>query len=115
MEYFGDTLTHLVQTLEHNLNLEDAESKRLERYVFADRGLPRKLVPSFEAHAQDRTNQFLLDIDDWLSHAVGTDTNESGPRVDAGVNVFLYMEPPSHEQPLSTLVQLPAKDGHFRQ
>ncbi len=109
IEYFGETLTHLVQTLEYNFNLSDAENKRLERYVFADRGLSRELLPTFEAYAQERTNQFLLEIDDWLAHTVVGDCDGSGSIVDAGVNVFMYVEPSSQQQKLSVLVQPPTR------
>jgi hypothetical protein len=109
IEYFADTLTHLAQTIEHNFDLVETENKRLERRVFADRGLPRRLLPSFEAYARERANQFLLDIDDWVAHSVNADSKSSGSKMDAGVNVFLYVEPPSEEQALSTLVQPPRK------
>lgn len=114
IEYFGDTLTHLAHTIEHNFNLVDTETKRLERCVFADRGLPRKLLPSFEAHARERANQFLSDIDDWIEHSVRADSNASGSRVDAGVNVFLYVEPSSEAPALSTLVQPSSNARNFR-
>lgn len=114
IEYFGDTLTHLAHTIEHNFNLLDIETKRLERCVFADRGLPRKLLPSFEAHARERANQFLSDIDDWIEHSVRADPNASDERVDAGVNVFLYVEPSSEVPALSTLVQPSSKDRNSR-
>jgi hypothetical protein len=110
IEYFGDALTHLAQTIEYNFNLTDADSKRLERRVYADRGLPRKLLPNFEGYARERANQFLLDIDDWIARNFSA-TKRSGPTVDTGVNVFLYVEPPSEEQALSTLVQPPRKLG----
>jgi Family of unknown function (DUF6502) len=111
IEYFGEALTHLAQTIEYNFNLADTEGKRVERRVFADRGLPRKLLPPFETYARERANQFLSDIDDWIAHSVSTDSNEAGTKVDAGVNVFLYVEPASDEQPLSTLVQPPRTIG----
>lgn len=113
VEYIGDALTHLALTLDHNFNLADTENKRLERFVFADRGLPRNLLPNFEAHARDRTNRFLLDIDDWLAHSGDADTNESGVRVEAGVNVFLYVDPLADQQALSALVQ-PPRDRVFQ-
>src|SRR5215469_14020207 len=106
---FGDTLAHLAQTLEYNGNLTDADNKRLERSVFADKGLPRELLSSFEAHARARAMQFLADIDDWLAHSVSADLSPSAPRVDAGVNVFLYVEPAPDQQKLSALVQ-PRRD-----
>lgn len=105
LEDFGDTLAHLAETLEYNVNLADAESKRLERFVFADKGIPRELLSSFEAHARARTLQFLADIDDWLAHSVNKDSTRSGPRVEAGVNVFLYVEPAPDQHKLSALVQ----------
>jgi hypothetical protein len=109
IEYFGDALTHLAQTIEHNFNLADADGKRLERRVFADRGLPRKLLPSFEAYARDRANQFLLDIDDWTAHSISPDSNGSALKMDAGVNVFLYVEASSEEPALSSLIQPPQR------
>lgn len=111
MEYFGDSLTHLAQTLEYNFSLANAENKRLERFVFADKGLPRELLPSFEAHARERTNQFLADIDEWLARYTRAEPHDAGPRVDTGVNVFLYLDPSSDKRPLSSLVQPPRTHG----
>jgi hypothetical protein len=105
LEDFGDTLAHLAETLEYNVNLADTESKRLERFVFADKGIPRELLSSFETHARSRTLQFLADIDDWLAHSADSDSSRSSPRVATGVNVFLYVELPEDQQKLSALVQ----------
>jgi hypothetical protein len=109
IEDFGDTLAHLAQTLEYNVNIADGENKRLERSVFADKGIPRELLSSFEAHARERTAQFLAEIDDWLAHSGSAESSGSNPRVEAGVNVFLYVEPSQDQQKLSFLVQ-PRRD-----
>jgi Family of unknown function (DUF6502) len=103
LEYFGSTLAHLARTLEYNFEAANADNKRLERFVFADKGLPRELLPSFEEHARARTVQFLSDIDDWLAHS--GEKGGAGTRVDAGVHVFLYMEPALDPRALSVLVQ----------
>jgi Family of unknown function (DUF6502) len=103
LEYFGHTLTHLARTLEYNFDPANAENKRLERFVFADKGLPRELLPIFAAHARSRTVQFLSDIDDWIAHTSGK--AQSDTRVEAGVNVFLYIEPPLDPRALGDLVQ----------
>jgi hypothetical protein len=105
LQNFGDTLAHLAQTLEYNANVADSENKRLERFVFADKGIPRQLLPNFEAHARARTLQFLADIDDWLAHSAGPDAGISSSRVEVGVNVFLYVEPPADQRKLSDLVK----------
>lgn len=103
LDNFGNTLAHLAMTMEHNLDPANAEQKRLERFVFADKGLPREFLPSFEAHARNRTIQFLSDIDDWIAHS--GKKNDSEDRVESGVNVFLYVEPPQDQRALSNLVQ----------
>jgi Family of unknown function (DUF6502) len=103
IDNFGHTLTHLARTMEYNLDPANADRKRLERFVFADNGLPRELLPSFEAHARTRTVQFLSDIDDWIAHA--GPKSRAGSRVEAGVNVFLYIESPPDPRALSNLVQ----------
>ena len=103
VEYFGYTLAHLARTLEYNFDPANADNKRLERFVFADKGLPLELLPSFEEHARNRTVHFLSVIDDWLARC--GEKGGAGPRVEAGVNVFLYVEPPLHPRALPDLVQ----------
>jgi hypothetical protein len=102
---FGDTIAHLAQTLEYNVSVSDSESKRLERFVFADKGIPRDHLPLFEAHAKARALQFLAEIDDWLAHSSANAPGQSNARADAGVNVFSYVEPPPDQDKLSSLVQ----------
>jgi hypothetical protein len=104
IEDFGSTLTRFAQTLEHNFDPANATSKRLERFVGADKGLPRELLPEFEAHARTRTQHFLADLDSWLAQYSEIDSS-SGPRARTGVSVFFYVELPSEEDALSGLVQ----------
>lgn len=103
LDNFGHALTQLAQTMEYNLNPANAERKRLERFVFADKGLRRELLPSFAAHARGRAIQFLSDVDDWIAHSGGKEL--SGARVEAGVNVFLYVEAATEPPALPGLVQ----------
>jgi hypothetical protein len=102
IEYFGNTLTRLTETLEFNMNPKNS-TKRLERFVVADRGLPVDVVSKFEAYARDRSIELLLDLDNWLTpySASGSPDEE---RVPTGLNVFLYVEPTPDERPLTTLV-----------
>ncbi|HET9107675.1 MAG TPA: DUF6502 family protein [Steroidobacteraceae bacterium] len=105
IESFGSALTRFAQTLEHNFNPENAEKKRLERFVAADKGLPRDRLPAFEAHARARTEHFLAELDRWLAQYSDMGPTDRLSRVETGVNVFFYLEAPSEESPLSTLVQ----------
>lgn len=105
IEDFGSTLMRFVQTLEHNFNPANSETKRLERFVGADKGLPRELLPAFEAHARNRTQHFLGELDGWLAQYAEIGSSETGPRAETGVNVFFYVDLPSEGDPLSALVQ----------
>lgn len=105
IEYFGTALGHLIQTHEYNANPENAENKRLERFVSADQGLPAALLPSFHAFAKERADKFLLDLDDWLAGFSGPDAGPECPLIQTGVNVFFYVEAPPDLKALSEFVQ----------
>ena len=100
IEHFGMTLSRLAATLEYNTYPEHPE-KRLERSVIADRGLTSELVPEFEAYVRGRAADFLLDLDNWLA-PYASDELETTGRVDTGVNVFLYADPPLMDDPLAS-------------
>ncbi len=105
IEYFGNTLTRLAKTLEFNMNPHNSE-KRLERFVVADRGLPSEILPEFASYARDRTSEFLLDLDNWLTpYSKSEEEVDTGARIATGVNVFLYVDPPVDETPLASLVR----------
>lgn len=104
-QYFGVTLAQLIETHEHNLTCTDAKKKRLERSVFPERGLSGRLLPSFHAFAKDRADQFLADLDDWLGRLEHSLAKETGPRTEAGVNVYFYIDKPTDTEDLTTLVQ----------
>lgn len=106
IEAFGMTVSRLSTTLEYNMDRNHAE-KRLERRVFADRGLPVDMVPAFENYARAKAADFLLELDNWLASQSKSDVNAPGPhsQVDTGVNVCLYVEPSATtQQPLTSLV-----------
>jgi hypothetical protein len=103
LEYFGNTLTRFARTLEYNMNPQNSE-KRLERYVVADRGLPPDVLPKFERYARERTNEFLVDLDNWLSPYSSADESEPTERVGTGLNVFLYVDTPEDTRALASLI-----------
>jgi hypothetical protein len=105
IEDFGLTLSHLAETLEYNMERANTETKRLERSVFTDRGLPAQLLPNFEAYAQERTSHFLLDLDDWLARASDLDPSPPEARIATSLSVFLYIDPRPDPRPVSSLIQ----------
>jgi hypothetical protein len=103
LEYLGNTLTRFARTLEYNMDPQNSE-KRLERFVVADRGLPAEVVPKFERYARERTNEFLVDLDNWLSPYSSPDEADTADRIGTGLNVFLYIDAPEDPRPLASLV-----------
>jgi hypothetical protein len=104
IEYFGNTLTRLAQTLEFNMDPKQPQ-KRLERFVLADRGLPADVLPKFESYARERATEFLLDLDNWLTPYSTSNASDDSPRIASGLNIFLYVEPPPDTSALADLVQ----------
>jgi len=104
VENFGNTLTRLAQTLEFNMDPKNPK-KRLERFVLADRGLPADVLPKFESYARERATELLLDLDNWLTPFSASNSADDSPRIAAGLNIFLYVDPPADEKALADLVQ----------
>lgn len=103
LEYFGNTMTRLASTLQYNMDPVNV-TKRLERFVVADRGLPRESARAFENYAREKANALLLDLDNWLSpFSTNTDVPQSD-RVYTGLNIFLYVEPEQDSMQLRDLV-----------
>ena len=105
IDYFGATVARMIETHEHNLTSASNEGKRLERSVFADRGLPVHLLTKFHEFATDRASQFLCELDDWFGENASSDFYESSSRADIGVNLYFYVEAAPDERPLSAVVK----------
>jgi hypothetical protein len=105
IDYFGLNLSRMIETLEHNLSSSGIDEKRLERSVFADRGIPIDLIPEFHAFATERATKFLYDLDDWLAQYEAQHEASGEARNEVGVNLFFYIETPADARPLSAMVQ----------
>ena len=91
LELFGNSLTRLADTLQFNLDARN-NSKRIERTVIADKGLPIALVPKFEAHLKERVSDLLVDLDNWIT----PHTEAPGPKSPViGLSVFQFSDPDS--------------------
>lgn len=102
IEHYGERMSRLAATMEYNMNPKYTD-KRLQRRVSADRGLPIELLPSFEKYARSKGANLLADLDNWLASQSLND-DDADERLETGVNIFLYMEPPAKEDPLASLV-----------
>ena len=90
LEFFGNALTRLANTLQFNLDRTNAE-KRLERSVQSDRGVPSSIVPIFEKHIRERVTDLLTDLDNWLSPYAAQ--NQEGVKIErVGLAVFQFVD-----------------------
>jgi len=98
LELFGNTVSQLANTFEHNL--QDSGAKLLQRSVVADQGLPVDLMPEFQAFLNKRVQAMLIEVDDWIGGRVGVEVQADRPRIQTGVSVFHYIEPELNQSPL---------------
>lgn len=103
LELFGNTVSHLANTFEHNL--QDTGTKLLQRSVVADQGLPVDLMPEFQAFLNKRVQAMLIEVDDWIGGRVGVELQADRPRIQTGVSVFHYIEPEQSQSPLLDRLQ----------
>ena len=105
VDHFAASFERLVETHAHNFSHPDPKDKRLERSVFADRGLPEELLSSFHSFARERAEQFLVDLDDWIGLHSEERPDPIDERVEVGVGLFFYVDLPPDDTPIATLVQ----------
>ena len=104
LENFGNALTRLARTLEFNMN-ENNPAKRLERSVYAHKGLTTDELKLFENYMRERVQTIIADIDDWLGRLDTPD--ESEPEVTryvAGLSLFQYIDDHSDTRELGDIL-----------
>jgi hypothetical protein len=94
LELFGTSLTRLAETLQFNIDGRNT-TKRLERQVMAEQGLPEEVIPEFEVQVRERVQQLLVDLDNWIT----PHTEKPGPKSPVvGVSVFQFCDPPPDQR-----------------
>jgi hypothetical protein len=92
LEHFGSAMTNLASTLDFNMT-PTQKSKRLERSVFPDDGLPEELHAEFDQFVRERAQELISDVDDWLAAATRRPIKNPTLRINTGVSVFRYVTP----------------------
>ncbi len=93
LEHFGSAMTNLAATIDFNMTPAQ-KSKRLERSVFPDDGLPDELREEFDQFVKERAQELISDVDDWLAAAARRPIQNPTQRTNTGVSVFQYVTPP---------------------
>jgi len=103
LEQFGSAIRNLASTIDHNMTPAQ-KTKRIERSVFPDDGLPNELIEEYDAFVRDRAAQLISDIDDWLAAAARRPLTNPAHRTKLGVSVFQYVVPAEQQIDMSTQV-----------
>ncbi len=92
LEHFGTAMRNLASTL--NFNMTPAQkTKRLERSVFPDDGLPNEFLEEYDAFVRERAQQLISEVDDWLAAAARRPIQDPSSRTNLGVSVYQYVVP----------------------
>jgi hypothetical protein len=92
LRYFGEAAERFIGTLAHNLTSGSSkETRRLERIVFADHGIPDSRLEAFQAVVKDRWDQFADPLDNWLNSPVPAGASDDEPVIQTGVGIYHYV------------------------
>ncbi len=101
IERLGNVLTNLVSTLDRNSLSE--HPPLVEKRVWRASGLSPVYLESFDKQVREKSNEFLLSLDNWLSTC--HDEEDSDQKlVQTGVNVFHYIEEEDERKPIQEVL-----------
>jgi hypothetical protein len=103
VRHFGMTARNFMDTLDVNLRKVGPGKGRFERRVVADEGMVIGDLGEFDAFVRDRGQQFLIEVDDWIS-AREPPRNDS-EKLHAGIGVYLYVRNESEDRALEALFE----------
>lgn len=92
LQRFGQVVRDFTDTYVHNMDKRPG-LRRFERIVFADDGLREDLLPAFDALLRAKGQQFLVELQHWLTaqDSPTTVTKKNRKRVRTGVGVYHFM------------------------
>ena len=90
LDRMGEVIANFVATLEHNMERTQQGDGRFERVVYADDGLPAKLMPVFDKLLREKGQQLLVELDNWISLQEIDSSKERG-NIRTGVGIYHYV------------------------
>ena len=92
VKYMGTALHEHGATLAHNIDRERKDSPRFERMA-SNRNVSPRSVKAFQQLIEERGEEFLEEIDLWLSkHEVKPNSKKPGRPIRMGVGIYLIQE-----------------------
>lgn len=103
VRHFGMTARNFIDTLDVNLRKPGPGKGRFERRVVADEGMRAGDLAEFDLFVRDRGQQFLIEVDDWISARPIPEVDEG--KVHAGIGVYLYVRNESEDRALEKVLE----------
>jgi uncharacterized protein DUF6502 len=87
LHYGVARVADLTETINNNVFPDEDHVPRFEGYADNDR-IPRKAIPEFREFLDQRGQEFLEEIDDWLAARAAIDSDETIDRVRIGIGLY---------------------------
>ncbi len=88
LERMAKVIESFVTTVEINLKKERPGAGRFERIVLSDQGLSEEQLIEFDLHIRRRGQEFLEELDDWLS---GQPAPPEDEKIYTGVGIYHFV------------------------
>jgi hypothetical protein len=96
-ERIGEVIKNFIDTVDFNLQKEQTGRSRFERIVYSPEGIRTKDVDRFNKYVNERCQQLLEEIDNWIAQLDLPDKNGQEKVTYTGVGIYHYVERP-HEK-----------------
>jgi hypothetical protein len=103
VRHFGMTARNFLDTLDVNLRKPGPGKGRFERRVVSDEGMKVSDLAEFDLFVRNRGQQFLIEVDDWISARPAA--SEDDGKIYAGIGVYLYVRNESEDQELEKILE----------
>ena len=92
LERLGTVVRNFVNTVEYNMEKEAPGAGRFERVVVSDNGLRDDLMPAFDQLLRIKSQQLLVELDNWLSSQDSEESMGTRTSIKTGVGIYHFIE-----------------------
>ena len=92
IDHLAKVVSHLAETLDNNLKLDETQKGLFERTVETDRPVVWPDVWTFDEYVRDRCPQLLEEFDAWLLSRSKLERAQSEDRVKVGLGMYIFVE-----------------------
>ena len=92
IDHLAKVVSHLAETLDNNLKLDESQKGLFERTVETDRPVAWPDVWTFDEYVRDRCPQLLEEFDAWLLSRSKLERPQDEDRVKVGLGMYIFVD-----------------------